>query len=88
MMMVMVWISRWSKNKEWRCNPVDCEAYSSVGYILLGFALAQNAGVERWQDYDLMTIIPEHLRPKYKDIHWAKEGKCSQYDDKEFPLIQ
>ena len=67
----------WNVTKEWYCKPGKCEVYSSVGYTILGLALAQNARVERWQDYDFMTIIPEHLRPKYKDMHWAREGKCS-----------
>ena len=30
----------WHVNKDWRCTPGECESYSSVGYALLGFALA------------------------------------------------
>ena len=68
------------KPDDWWCNPGHCEAYSSIGYVLLGYVLAQNAGAKDWADFDYMTIIPEKIRNKYNNTVFTGTGHCSQYN--------
>ena len=37
-------------NKTFICEPGDCVYYSGINYILLGFVLAQHAGVSNWNE--------------------------------------
>ena len=42
----------WECNKTFLCQPGDCMFYSSIGFELLGFVLAQHANVSTWQEFD------------------------------------
>jgi len=46
-------------DKTWSFPPGEqTMMISSVGYMLLGFALAQHHGAKTWDEYDQMTVIP------------------------------
>ena len=44
------------------CDPGSCEYYSSNGYEILGFILAQQANATSWETFDWWTIFPEDKR--------------------------
>lgn len=52
-------------DKTFHHPPGEYNQYSSVGYGILGLALAQHAGVDRWEDYDWLTPFPEEIRGFY-----------------------
>jgi hypothetical protein len=56
-------------NKSWACAPGTCGVYASTGFELLGLALVQAAGLDRWQDYDQLSVIPPNLRDGYVAMH-------------------
>eukprot|EP00038_Savillea_parva_P013554 m.8563 g.8563 ORF g.8563 m.8563 type:complete len:543 (+) comp2550_c0_seq1:54-1682(+) len=65
-------------NKSWTCEPGTCGVYASTGFELLGLVLAEAAGVERWQDYNQLSVIPPDLRAGYPDLTFPGEGPCSK----------
>ena len=49
-------------NGEFAFPPGEGFVYSSIGYTLLQYALAVQAGAKTWEDYDQMSVLPDHLR--------------------------
>lgn len=60
------------------CAPGSCGAYSSVGYVLAGLALARAAGAEIWTDYDQKTAAVG-ASTSYPDTLFPKNGACDAY---------
>ena len=65
--------------KKWACDPGKCEYYTSQGFILLGYVMAQEQGIDSWDQVDQWAGVPEHLRKKFKDTVFPMRGKCSDY---------
>jgi CubicO group peptidase (beta-lactamase class C family) len=60
------------------CNPGDCEYYSSNGYEILGFILAQQANATSWETFDWWSTFPEGRRQNYfNETLFLEKGKCS-----------
>lgn len=55
-------------------------AYTSIGYILLQYALAAQAGAKTWEDYDQMSVLPKYLRKEMKHTHFINRGRCSAFE--------
>jgi D-alanyl-D-alanine carboxypeptidase len=65
-------------NKTFKHEPGTSYFYASPGYELLGFALAQAYGAEKWQDYDQFSVIPASMQAEYPGTHFFSEsGWCS-----------
>jgi len=65
--------------KSFECDPGTCTSYCSIGFELLGFVLAYHAGVDTWEEYDQMSVIPESIRNEFKHTVFGAKGKCTQY---------
>jgi hypothetical protein len=69
-------------NKTWIADPGQKEYYSSVGYELLGLALAQVHGSADcspvYSCFDQMSVIPSSLRPQFNDTTFPGPGRCSE----------
>jgi len=68
-----------SVNKSFHCKPGSCVHYSGVGFVLLGYLLAEELSVDgSWQGYDQKGVIPEDLRDDFTRTHFALLGKCNE----------
>lgn len=61
------------------CDPGTCGAYSSVGYILAGFALANASGVADWRDFDQKAAALGAYADDFNSTLFPKDGPCSAY---------
>jgi len=67
-----------SANKSFHCKPGSCVRYSGVGFILLGYLLAEELSVDgSWHGYDQKGVIPEELRHDFPRARFPQLGKCS-----------
>ena len=64
---------------EFAFPPGEGFRYTSVGYILLQYALAVQAGAKTWEDYDQMSVLPEYLRKDMKHTYFINRGRCSAF---------
>lgn len=62
------------------CPPGTCHHYSSMNFLLLQHALAAASGAQTWEDYDEMTVFPEHLRSQFNRTRFINHGRCSEYE--------
>merc|ERR1712216_1064007 len=74
-------------NKTLLCDPGQCGAYSSVGYILLGYLLYQELVMPlgedlSWQDYNQTSVIPASVADQFSTTLFMMEGHCSLYTDR------
>ena len=58
------------------CDPGTCGVYSSVGYILLGFALATATNATDWRDVDQKGLAYGDA-PAPGDVVFPGEGPCT-----------
>ena len=68
-------------NKTLLCDPGECCAYSSIGYILLGLLIAFESGAKHWTAFDQLSVLPTPLQTELRaqGIDFPKLGKCSEY---------
>eukprot|EP00931_Biecheleriopsis_adriatica_P093710 TRINITY_DN6743_c0_g1_i1.p1 TRINITY_DN6743_c0_g1~~TRINITY_DN6743_c0_g1_i1.p1 ORF type:complete len:497 (-),score=69.75 TRINITY_DN6743_c0_g1_i1:169-1659(-) len=68
-----------SANKTLQCDPGSCTFYSGIGYVLLGYLLAEKLSVDgTWEGYNQMSVIPEQLRPEFSRTRFGIHGKCKE----------
>jgi len=60
-------------------DPDKGSAYSSVGYIFLGLVLANLTGSATYKDYDQASVLPAHIRPRFKNTRFPLSGLCKDY---------
>jgi len=65
----------WMVDKTFWCDPGTCTSYSTVGMMLLGFAMADITNATTWEDFDQTQIFP---RP-YENTYFPPKGPCSAY---------
>jgi len=66
-------------DKAFVCDPDSCAYYTGIGYILLGYLLAEKLSVDgTWQGYDQMFAIPKELRRDFPRTRFPKTGKCNK----------
>lgn len=71
-----------SVNKSFTCKPDTCVRYSGVGFILLGFLLAEKLSADgTWLGYDQFSVIPKELRHEFTRTHFPLIGKCNKVPD-------
>lgn len=69
----------------WRCgNATACDPplYNSVGFLVLGLALAGAANVSTWEEYDQLrgAVPPGSVADgRYRGLTFFKHGPCSSY---------
>lgn len=67
-------------DKSWRFPPGEQPMMvSAVGYMLLGFALAQHHGATSWDGFDQRSVIPQGMQSQFQHTKFAMKGKCDQY---------
>jgi len=69
----------WRVDKRFYCAPGQCAAYSSIGWILLGFVLASVQGVEHWWQLDQKSFMNAKQEKRWSEMLFAMRGKCNQY---------
>lgn len=57
-------------NKNWASEPGTHWGYASTGYELLGLALTHVHGLETWEEYNQMDVIPSILRDGYNGTRY------------------
>jgi len=78
-----------SVNKSFVCKPDTCVRYSGVGFILLGFLLAEKLSADgTWLGYDQFSVIPEELRHEFTRTRFPLIGKCNKVPDMAHQYIQ
>eukprot|EP00954_Amorphochlora_amoebiformis_P029313 1392984-Amorphochlora_amoeboformis.AAC.1 len=55
-----------------------CAWYSSINYMLLGFALVELEGLDRWDDLDQLGVLSPEDRNRYGHTSFAGKGPCSK----------
>lgn len=61
------------------CDPGTCGAYSSVGYILAGLAVARAAGAETWRGLDQKAAAVGGGAAAFADTIFPQDGSCAEY---------
>ena len=72
------YLHTWSQ-KQMLFPPGKGGAYSSIGFVILGFVLAASTNQSAWNDFDQRMIIPEPLKfdPDLRDFKFILGGLCS-----------
>eukprot|EP00939_MAST-03C_sp_MAST-3C-sp1_P001938 g1938.t1 len=65
--------------KNFICTPGKGGAYSSIGYVLLGFVIAGAENVTEWTDVDQRQILPKEFEQNVPGLTFPLLGKCADY---------
>jgi len=65
--------------RDFDCDPGTCGVYSSSNYEVLGLILAQNAGVDSWDEYTQAHDLPKDLLASMPRTKFALHGPCKNY---------
>jgi CubicO group peptidase (beta-lactamase class C family) len=70
------------RKMHWRCNASVCDppTYNSMGFLLMGLALAHHANASSWEELDQKAAaLPASLQEQYNGTIFFKHGPCSSY---------
>ena len=76
-----------NKDSAWTCGNLsacDPPQYNSVGFMLLGLAVAAVTGASSWDQLDQAGALPAAIRhdPDYNDLLFFRHGTCASYGPK------
>jgi len=63
--------------KSFLCEPGSGGAYSSIGFVILGFVAASATNATTWKDFDQKSIFPDALRDELDSLIFSLGGRCS-----------
>jgi hypothetical protein len=68
-------------NKAWLCTPGTCGAYTSVGYVLLGFVqVGADPATPAWSDLDQRGFMTAAQSLEWNRTSFPLMGRCVDYD--------